>query len=89
IPFHEIACPDAFRRHPKLAWGFYGHRLALYRRAQPHPGFHMLRQWGLSKPHGLSVFTSNVDGHFQQAGFEAAKVHECHGSIHYLQCLLP
>jgi NAD-dependent SIR2 family protein deacetylase len=32
------------------------------------------------------VFTSNVDGHFQKAGFPEDKVVECHGSIHYAQC---
>jgi NAD-dependent SIR2 family protein deacetylase len=35
---------------------------------------------------GCFVFTSNVDGHFQKAGFPTARVHECHGSIHRLQC---
>ncbi len=89
IPFYEIANPAAFRRRPLQAWGFYGHRLALYRQIRPHAGFELLRQWGASKPHGLSVYTSNVDGHFQQAGMENALIHECHGSIHYLQCLLP
>ena len=32
------------------------------------------------------VFTSNVDGHFQKAGFAAERVFECHGSISHLQC---
>ena len=89
IPFYEIANPAAFRRHPQLAWGFYGHRLGLYRKTQPHAGFEILRQWGAAKTHGLNVYTSNVDGHFQQAGMHDRQIHECHGSIHYLQCLLP
>lgn len=89
LPFHEIASPSAFHRHPRLAWGFYGHRLALYRNIKPHAGFDILKRWGQSKPHGLNVFTSNVDGHFHQAGYDAAHILECHGSIHYLQCLLP
>ncbi|MFZ6766748.1 SIR2 family NAD-dependent protein deacylase [Undibacterium sp. Di26W] len=89
IPFHEIASPSAFRRRPGQAWGFYGHRLALYRQTRPHSGFQIMQQWAQGMPHGLSVFTSNVDGHFQSAGVEADKVYECHGSIHYLQCLLP
>jgi NAD-dependent SIR2 family protein deacetylase len=38
-------------------------------------------------PHGAFVFTSNVDGHFQKAGFSADRLWECHGSVHYLQCL--
>jgi NAD-dependent SIR2 family protein deacetylase len=35
------------------------------------------------------VFTSNVDGHFQRTGFREARIAECHGSIHQLQCMLP
>ena len=35
---------------------------------------------------GCFVFTSNVDGQFQKAGFPSARVYECHGSIHRLQC---
>ncbi len=29
--FTDIANPAAFRDNPRLAWGFYGHRLKLYR----------------------------------------------------------
>lgn len=39
--------------------------------------------------HGYAVFTSNVDGQFQKAGFDPDGIHECHGSIHHLQCLGP
>jgi NAD-dependent SIR2 family protein deacetylase len=35
---------------------------------------------------GAFVFTSNVDGHFQKAGFADNRILECHGSIHFLQC---
>ncbi|HVR51187.1 MAG TPA: Sir2 family NAD-dependent protein deacetylase [Pseudorhodoferax sp.] len=87
IDFHAAASPAAFRRDPVQAWGFYGHRLALYRRTRPHAGFALLQDWGQRMPGGWAVFTSNVDGHFQQAGTEPAALHECHGSIHHLQCL--
>jgi NAD-dependent SIR2 family protein deacetylase len=87
IAFTSIASPQAFRKNPRQAWGFYGHRLALYRRTPPHAGFALLKQWGQARPAGVRVFTSNVDGHFQAAGFE--HVVECHGSIHHLQCLRP
>lgn len=87
IGFHDIANPGAFRAHPHRAWGFYGHRLNLYRRTVPHEGFAILRRIGESMPKGLFVFTSNVDGQFQKAGFDGRRVHECHGSIHHLQCL--
>ena len=89
LAFASVASPATFRADPALAWGFYGHRLALYRATLPHPGFALLREWRAELPHGAFVFTSNVDGQFQQAGFDPAHVHECHGSIHHLQCLRP
>lgn len=87
ITFEEMASPSHFRDSPRLAWGFYGHRLALYRQTEPHPGFQILRQIASKKPHNAFVFTSNVDGQFQKAGFLDEQVFECHGSIHYLQCV--
>jgi len=89
MEFTRIASPVAFRENPAQAWGFYGHRLALYRDTVPHAGFAMLRAWGDAMPLGAFVFTSNVDGQFQKAGFSQRAVYECHGSIHHLQCLEP
>lgn len=86
MSFTEVASPRTFQTDPELAWGFYGHRLNLYRHTQPHAGFDLLLAWGKRMPLGYTVFTSNVDGHFQKSGFDAAQVHECHGSIHHLQC---
>lgn len=87
LDFTAVASPRTFEHDPSLAWGFYGHRLALYRRTEPHAGFDLLRRWGRQMPQGLAVFTSNVDGQFQRAGFDAGPLHECHGSLHWLQCL--
>ncbi|WP_153146430.1 Sir2 family NAD-dependent protein deacetylase [Dechloromonas sp. H13] len=89
IAFEEIANPNYFHTNPALAWGFYGHRLTLYRHTEPHSGFAQLRAIAAGLPHGAFVFTSNVDGQFQKAGFKDAQVLECHGSIHWLQCLSP
>ena len=89
IRFEAIASPAAFERDLSLAWGFYGHRLALYRRSVPHAGFSTLLRWATRKPAGAFVFTSNVDGQFQRAGFAERAVCEVHGSIHHLQCLRP
>lgn len=87
IRFESIASPDAFIESPRLAWGFYGHRLNLYRATLPHEGFRILLDMAGRMPHGTFVFTSNVDGHFQKAGFREESVCEVHGSIHYLQCM--
>ena len=89
IEFESIACPETFRHDPRLAWGFYGHRLNLYRQTTPHRGFALLQEIGAALEHGLFVLTSNVDGQFQKAGFSADRIYECHGSIHQLQCLKP
>jgi NAD-dependent SIR2 family protein deacetylase len=87
IAFEEIANPAAFAADPALAWGFYGHRLNLYRQTQPHRGFAILRELAEHLPRGAFVFTSNVDGQFLRAGFDPARICECHGSIHHLQCI--
>ena len=89
IRFVEIANPRQFDVNPELAWGFYGHRLALYRNTIPHEGFAILRDIGARLPHGAFVFTSNVDGQFQRAGFADDRLVECHGSLHHLQCARP
>ncbi|GAA0912170.1 NAD-dependent protein deacetylase [Virgisporangium aurantiacum] len=87
VGFAELATPAPFVTDPTLAWGFYGHRLDLYRRAVPHAGFEVLWCWGSAVPSGMGVLTSNIDGLFQRAGFD--RVAEVHGSIHHLQCVRP
>jgi NAD-dependent SIR2 family protein deacetylase len=89
VSFEQIAQPHWFDRDPRLAWAFYGHRQMLYRSTRPHAGFSILRRWSNAKPAGGFVFTSNVDGQFQRAGFAPERVLECHGSIHHLQCRVP
>jgi NAD-dependent SIR2 family protein deacetylase len=84
--FSELSTPHWFQTDPELAWGFFGHRMNLYRDAVPHQGFEILRRWAGGRPLGGFVYTSNVDGQFQKAGFRASEVVEVHGSIHYLQC---
>ncbi len=84
LGFMELANPRWFRDDPGLAWGFYGHRLALYRGTVPHAGFAVMKRLAESRP--AFVFTSNVDGQFERAGFGGDQVFECHGSLHHLQC---
>ncbi len=86
LRFEEMANPRWFAEDPRLAWGFYGHRMTLYRRTAPHGGFAVLRRWAESKAHGPFVFTSNVDCHFQRSGFPPDRLVECHGTLEYFQC---
>lgn len=87
LDFQAMANPRWFSRDPAFAWGFYGHRLGLYRETVPHEGFSILRRWAEGMREGAFVFTSNVDGQFQKAGFPDDRVVEIHGSIHFAQCL--
>lgn len=89
LSFVDAANPAHFQRDPAFGWGFYGHRLNLYRATEPHAGFGILHDW--IDRFGLDCFvvTSNVDGQFQKAGFADNSVLEVHGSIHHLQCLDP
>jgi NAD-dependent SIR2 family protein deacetylase len=89
ISFVEMANPSWFMNNPKLAWAFYGHRFNLYRQTIPHAGFSLLLELAALKNNNYFVFTSNVDGQFQKAGFSDIKIEECHGSIFHFQCAGP
>ena len=84
--FTQMANSTLFSWNPRLAWGFYGHRLNLYRETIPHEGFQMLLELVKEKNDNYFIYTSNVDGQFQKAGFDSEKICEVHGSIHHLQC---
>src|SRR3954465_7513372 len=45
LDFAAMANPRWFRTDPAFAWGFYGHRLNLYRATAPHAGFGVLLAW--------------------------------------------
>lgn len=87
LQFQQVANPHWFVADPQLAWGFYGHRLNLYRATKPHEGFQILKRWSEEK--NARVYTSNVDGHFQRSGFPEDDVCEVHGSLLHLQCVRP
>ena len=89
IVLERMSTPHWFETDPKFAWGFFGHRYNLYQKTTPHNGFNILRKWGESKERGYFVFTSNVDGQFQKAGFSEDRILECHGSINFMQCCQP
>jgi len=87
LSFIECADPEHFNKDPDFAWGFYGHRLHLYQACTPGEHFHILKRLMDATPHGGFVFTSNVDGQFQKAGYDDHRIVECHGSIHHLQVI--
>lgn len=86
LSFADMANPHWFSADPEMAWGFYGHRRNLYRKTNPHKGFSILKGWADRASQGHFVFTSNVDGQFQRAGFDPSRVVEAHGAIDFMQC---
>lgn len=86
LAFSDLANPRWFEQNPALAWGFYGHRLNLYRATPPHTGYDVLKRFSDNARYGSFVFTSNVDGAFEKAGFDPERIVEHHGSIHHAQC---
>lgn len=89
MTFIDVASAPNFESIPEQAWGFYGHRTNLYKNTIPHHGFDLLKEIINLKNDNYFVFTSNVDGQFQKAGYDDKRIIECHGSIHHLQCTLP
>ncbi|WP_248360625.1 SIR2 family NAD-dependent protein deacylase [Anaeromyxobacter oryzae] len=89
LTFVDAANPEHFDGDPELGWGFYGHRLALYRATTPHAGFGIIRRWIQERGLASFLYTSNVDGQFEKAGFDPERIVEIHGSIHHLQCTAP
>lgn len=86
LHFEDLADGDLFLDNPRLAWWFYGGRYLQYKDLKPHQGFDILKEFCDQKKHSSFIFTSNVDGHFQKAGFSKEQIIECHGSLHFLQC---
>ncbi|GAA0792337.1 SIR2 family NAD-dependent protein deacylase [Marinobacterium sediminicola] len=86
----ELASYRLFEQNPAESWAFYTARQRRYAQASPHSGYAILRRWceHLGDDHCF-VFTSNVDGYFQRAGFPADRVLECHGSIWQHYCSRP
>lgn len=85
--YMDAANAEHFETDPEFGWGFNGHRLQLYRDTDPHAGFGILRNWIDRFDLRWFSVTSNVDGHFQKAGFDPQRIYEVHGSVHHLQCL--
>lgn len=89
INLTDMNNPRWFENDPQMAWGFFGHCHNMYKSTDPHEGFRIIKSWTDRMEKGFFVYTSNVDGHFQKAGFAPEKIVEVHGSIYYLQCINP
>lgn len=77
-----------FEEEPEFAWGYYATRMKWYREAPVHEGYKLLLDICEKKgDNNYYVFTSNVDGLFEKAGFPDDKIYTKQGSYKYLQCI--
>jgi len=79
----DLATPEAFRRDPKLVWGWYAWRRALVAQATPNAGHLALAELERRIP-GFTLITQNVDGLHRRAG--SRRVLELHGNITRNKC---
>jgi hypothetical protein len=45
LNYYDAANPMHFEEDPAFGWGFYAHRIDLYRKTTPHQGFQLLLKW--------------------------------------------
>lgn len=87
ITYQTMAAPKWLTLDPTLIWGYFGHRLDLYRATRPHEGYAILRGWCERARDGGFAVTSNIDDQLQRAGFPEDRIMEGHGSLFWMQCL--
>eukprot|EP00808_Paulinella_micropora_P013067 g2892.t1 len=93
IDFTQMSNPKWFtydkgmhQRSINFAWSFWHFRYQAYTTSEPHPGYGYITDWCKKMPLGGFSFTSNIDGHWEAAGFPVDRILECHGSVHFMQC---
>lgn len=71
-----------------FGYAFWAYRYNAYASSEPHIGYKIAKQWSEMDhvKHSFS-FTSNIDGHWIRSGWNESSIYECHGSIHYMQCV--
>ena len=71
-----------------FGYAFWAYRYDPYTSASPHLGYQTAKRWSeLNHVKYSFSFTSNIDGHWIKSGWNRSQVLECHGSIHYMQCI--
>ena len=87
LDFVSLANPRWFAEDPTLAWGFYGHRMELYRRTDAAPGLRnsaKLGRAGCDRADSSSPRTSTDISSGQ--GLPPEQIVEVHGSFEGMQC---
>lgn len=84
--FTQVSSPEMLYENEDLFQGFYIHRKNLYDSTNPHIGYKKLLDFINENNIDYFVLTTNVDEHFEKAGYSKDKIYEVHGSINHWQC---
>ena len=91
IPMETINFHDDRGGDLAISWGFILRMMHMFSTCKPHEGYDLVRkiceQKNMKRESSTFVFTSNIDGYFERAGFDRDSLYECHGSTNYLQCI--
>ncbi len=85
----DIMTPQFIQENPIYMWKRFSRGYDHVKNIQPHAGYYTLLDWIEKFQLAYFVLTSNVDGQFHKAGFEAARIYEVHGAGGFLQCTRP
>jgi NAD-dependent SIR2 family protein deacetylase len=85
----ETVNPQQLMENPQYGWTLFAKRMQEFNNANPHQGFYILKNWIEKYQLDYFILTSNIDSHFQKAGFEEDKIRELHGSLAYFQSTEP
>ncbi|CAF0935982.1 unnamed protein product [Rotaria sordida] len=97
LDFTDMSNPQWFRKPQgnsdkhntaNFGYAFWAYRYNAYTSAAPHLGYEITKRWSeLNNVKSSFSFTSNIDGHWIKSGWNESAVLECHGSVHYMQCI--
>ena len=97
LDYVDIVTPDWFHKSQgnssqhdtaNFAYAFWTNQYNQYSSANPHYGYSIAQQWTqLNNIKYAFSFTSNIDGQWIKSGWNESSIFECHGSIHYMQCI--
>lgn len=84
--FIKFSSGPAWHEHPLETWNFYISRFISCRSLEPHRGYYDLKNILDTLGKDTYVMTSNVDGHFEKAGYPVDKIYTIHGDLKHIQC---
>ena len=97
LDFTDMSNPQWFKKPQgnsdkhntaNFGYAFWAYRYNAYTSADPHFGYEIAKKWSEFNHIKFSFcITSNIDGHWIKSGWNESRVLECHGSVHYMQCV--